>query len=143
MATINHKEDDQRERIDLKFRRIQGSFVICKLPPDAPIPDWALVGPFTSVSRTADELSIVCAADSLPANINSEFRWICLKVEGPFAFSQVGILAGFIGPLAQNGIPIFAVSTFDTDYVLIQEEFAAAALNALKEAGHQLLGDKS
>jgi len=128
-------------RIVLKFEWIAGPFAICKLPAQDTIPDWAADGAFTSVTRTADELSIVCPADNLPPSVNSAYHWICLKLKGPFAFSQVGILAAFISPLAQSGVPIFAISTFDTDYVLVQEEFAGVALKALDEAGHQLIGD--
>ena len=141
MAAVNGEEGYPRQRIELKFTRIHGQFAICKLSAGAPIPEWALAGAFTSVSRTSDELSIVCPADNFPPDVTSASRWICLKLAGPFAFSQVGILAAFIDPLAQNGIPIFAISTFDTDYVLVQEEYAAAALRALKQAGHQLVGD--
>lgn len=122
----------------LTFSWIQGQFAICKLPANAPIPEWALKGVFTSITRTADELSVVCLADNLPPNVNSQSHWICLKLEGPFAFSQVGILASFIDPLAANGVPIFAISTYDTDYVLIQEEYWATAHAALQQAGHQL-----
>ena len=142
MPVINHDNDDRpRKRIELKFSWLPESFAICKLPADAAIPEWALTGVFTSVSRTQDELSIVCPADNLPANVHSESHWECFKLEGPFAFSQIGILASFINPLSQSGVPIFAISTFDTDYVLIQEEFMAIAHKALEEAGHQLLGD--
>jgi hypothetical protein len=133
--------DNPPNRIELKFEWILGPFAICKLPAQEAIPEWALAGAFTSVTRTADELSIVCPADNLPPSVNSPHHWICLKLKGPFAFSQVGILAAFINPLAQSGVPIFAISTFDTDYVLIQEEFAGAASKALAEAGHQLTGD--
>jgi len=125
----------------LKFTFVPGQFAISKLLPDAPIPSWALKGVFTSVTRTAEELSIVCAADNLPRDINSESHWICLKLEGPFAFTQTGILASFIDPLAENAIPIFAISTYDTDYVLIKEEHWAVAYAALQNAGHQLLVD--
>lgn len=135
------KYGDSPNRIELKFEWIPGSFAICKLPAEDAIPGWALSGAFTSVTRTADELSIVCPADNLPPSINPAQHWICSRLKGPFAFSQVGILAAFIDPLVQSGVPIFAISTFDTDYVLIQEEYAGAASNALREAGHQLIGD--
>lgn len=134
----NHQPEN---RIELKFSFVPGVFAICKLPPASPIPDWALKGPFISVTRTADELSIVCPADNLPHDVNSESHWTCFKLQGPFAFTQTGILASFIGPLAANAIPIFAISTFDTDYVLIKEEYAGSALQALQQAGHQLVGD--
>ena len=142
MPVMDHDNDGTPgKRIELKFSWLPGPFAICKLPSDAAIPEWALTGVFTSVSRTPDELSIVCPADNLPANVNSESHWACFKLKGPFAFSQVGILAAFINPLAQSGVPIFAISTYDTDYVLIQEEFMGMAQKALGEAGHQLLGD--
>lgn len=140
MSVINH-DDEPRKRIELKFNWIPGPFAICKLPAGAPIPEWALKGVFTSVTRTADELSIVCPAGHLPPDVPSESHWICLRLEGPFAFNQVGILASFIDPLAENGVPVFAISTYNTDYVLIQEEFWGIAERTLREAGHHLLGD--
>ena len=141
MPVIDHNDDPPKRRIELKFDWLPGPFAVVKLPAAAPIPDWALTGPFTSVTRTSDELSIVCPAANLPPSVNPDSHWTCFKLQGPFAFSQVGILAAFIGPLAESGVPIFAVSTYDTDYVLIQEEFAGMALGALREAGHELLGD--
>jgi hypothetical protein len=123
----------------LKFRRFGGSFAICRLPSGAPIPESNAVGHFMSITRTEDELTIVCLADQAPDNTNCEAPWICLKLEGPFPFSQTGVLASFIDPLAERGIPCFAISTFDTDCVLIKEEFAATALGALQDAGHALL----
>jgi uncharacterized protein len=109
-----------------------------RLAPDPAVPEWAKKGEFTSITRTADELSVVCSADNLPPDVHPPYRWICLKLEGPFPFSQTGVLLSFIEPLSNNGVPIFAISTYDTDYVLIQEEFAGHALNVLQEAGHEL-----
>jgi uncharacterized protein len=131
-------EDKNTERRRLKFRQLPGPYAIVRLAPDAPIPNWAVKGSFTSITRTADELSIVCSAASLPQDVDPGPRWICLKLEGPFPFSQTGILLSFIEPLSNNGVPIFAISTYDTDYVLVQEEFAGSALNALQAAGHEL-----
>jgi len=125
-------------RHQLKFRLLPGPYAIVRLASTAPVPNWALKGDFTSVTRTLDELSIVCATENLPADVQSPHRWICLKLEGPFPFSQTGVLLSFIEPLSTKGIPIFAISTYDTDYVLIQEEFAGASLNALQEAGYEL-----
>jgi hypothetical protein len=82
---------------------------------------------------------MVCAADGVPEEQRPKTPWVCFKLEGPFSFSEVGILASFIGPLAERGVPIFAVSTFDTDYVLVGEEYAGTALQALRDAGHELL----
>ena len=127
-------------RPQLKFRLLPGPYAIVRLASNAPVPNWALKGDFTSVTRMLDELSIVCATENLPADVQSPHRWICLKLEGPFPFSQTGVLVSFIEPLSTNGIPIFAISTYDTDYVLIQEEFAGVTLNVLQEAGHELCG---
>jgi uncharacterized protein len=121
----------------LKFRALPGRYAIVRLAPGAPVPDWAVAGDFTSLSRTAEELSIVCPIENLPARVETAHRWICLKLEGRFAFSLTGVLLSFLEPLSSSGIPIFAVSTYDTDYVLIQEEQEKAALERLLAAGHQ------
>lgn len=122
----------------LKFRRLPGPYAIVRLAPTAHVPGWATEGEFTSITRTPEELSIVCLAGNVPPEVDSPHHWMCLKLEGPFPFSQTGVLLSFIEPLSSKGIPIFAISTYDTDYVLIQEEWAGAALNALKHAGHEL-----
>jgi len=118
---------------------VPGKFAVCRLRAIAPLPDWAWSGLFSSVTRTEDELSIVCAADSVPEEHKPKTPWVCLKLEGPFSFSEVGILASFIGPLAEKGVPIFAISTFDTDYVLVGEDYAGTTLQALRDAGHEFL----
>ncbi len=137
MSTVQH-EDPHPPRHALKFRWLAGPYAIVRLAADAPVPNWLGKGEFISITRTADELSIVCLAENLPPDVQSPHRWICLKLEGPFPFSMTGVLLSFIEPLSSNGIPIFAVSTYDTDYVLIQEEYAGAALNELQRAGHEL-----
>lgn len=130
---------DSKKRQQLKFRRLSGEYAIVRLAADAAVPGWASEGGLTSITRTTDELSIVCPANYVQADLHSLHRWICLKLEGPFPFSQTGVLLSFIEPLSTRGIPIFAISTFDTDYVLIQEEFAETALDNLQQAGHVLL----
>jgi uncharacterized protein len=114
---------------------------VCQLTADAPVPDWALAGGFFCVTRTADELSIVCEENRVPAGVRAERDWVSLKLEGPFPFSMTGVLASFLEPLAEAGIPIFAVSTFDTDYVLIKRETLEAAVEVLRTAGHEQVGD--
>jgi uncharacterized protein len=121
----------------LKFRVISGRFAVCKLPAAGSIPPWATVGIFASITRTEEELSIVCPLENIPQSHRPETPWTCLKIEGPFAFSEIGVLHSFIQPLSGNGISIFAISTFDTDYVLVQESSALAAVEALKKAGHK------
>jgi hypothetical protein len=124
---------------NLKFRQLPGQFAVSHLAADALIPAWALTGPFTSITRNQNELSIVCPAENVPAEIKSQAHWICFKLEGPFAFTQTGILTSFINPLSQNEVPIFAISTFDTDYVLVPEDLSHAAEEYLHRAGHELL----
>jgi len=123
----------------LRFSRVPGKFAVCRLPPDSQLPGWVWSGPFSSVTRTKDELSVVCGAESVPEEHQPKSPWVCFKVEGPFSFSEVGILASVIDPLAEKKVPIFAISTFDTDYVLVGEEYAGIALQALRDAGHEFL----
>ncbi len=132
---------NESQKLRLRFRLLPGHFAICRLNPSSTIPEWALRStPFASITRTDDELSIVCLEGGVPAEINSDGGWICLKLEGPFPFSMTGVLASFIDPLSTNRIPIFAISTFDTDYVLIKEDFWGMAHGVLQNAGHELTG---
>ncbi len=131
-------EDERPERLRLKFRQLPGPYAIVRLAHDAPIPTWATKGDFTSITRTADELSIVCEAANIPQDVDPGPRWICLKLEGPFPFSQTGVLLSFIEPLSNNRVPVFAISTYETDYVLVQEEYVGVAQQVLQEAGHEL-----
>src|ERR1700676_50363 len=123
----------------LKFLTIPNLYAIVHLAPHAPLPAWATKGEFTSITRTGDELSIVCAAENIPKEFALGPRWICLKLEGPFPISQPGALLSFIEPLSNNGVPIFAISTYDTDYVLIPQEHITRAVGLLREAGHKFL----
>ena len=122
----------------LRFRILPGPYAVVRLNPDAAVPAWAANGEFTSITRTADELSVVCPTENLPSDVSSPHRWAVLKLEGPFAFSLTGVLLSFIEPLSSNKVPIFAISTYDTDYVLVQEEYKATALAFLQKAGHEL-----
>lgn len=119
------------------------SYAICRLAPDAAIPDWALVpGDFVSISRTRDELSIVCREAGVPADVRGAQVGrgrCCLRVEGPFDLSVVGVLAAIAQPLAKAGIAIFVVSTYDTDYVLLREADLDAATTALLAHGHTVV----
>jgi uncharacterized protein len=111
---------------------------ICRLEADAPIPSWADGGNFTSITRTADELSVVCSFQDVPAGIRCEKGYRCIKVEGPLDFALTGIISSLATVLAQEGISIFPVSTFDTDYLLVKEEQMEKAVQALSQAGHIL-----
>jgi hypothetical protein len=121
-------------RFDLTV--LPGSFAIVRLAADAPLPPWAAQGGFFSVTRTSDELSVVCLADQVPSGVATETGWRALKVKGPFALSELGVLAVLTAPLASAKVSLFAISTFDTDYLLVSEKQLDVAIAALKNAGH-------
>jgi hypothetical protein len=123
----------------LRFAVIPGSFAVSRLAPTAPVPEWIQSGEFACMTRTRDELSVVSLAASVPPEVQSEKEWTCLKLLGPFPFQETGILASFLDPCARAGIPIFAVSTFDTDYVLVKDQDKARTLRTLLDAGHELV----
>jgi hypothetical protein len=111
---------------------------VCRLDPQAPFPDWASLGRFYSLTRTEQELSIVCEESYVPPGVTCEPAWRALTVAGPLAFELIGILAGLAGALSCAGVSLFALSTYDTDTLLIQEANLARALAALKAAGYVL-----
>jgi hypothetical protein len=111
---------------------------IARLAPDAPVPSWAAQGPFFSITRTADELSIVTAARNIPEGVQKQANWRGLKVHGPFALSEIGVLSALAAPLADAKISLFVISTFDTDYLLVSSEHLQAAVATLEKAGHKI-----
>ncbi len=120
----------------LTLEVLHDEFAICRLAVDAPVPNWTWAGELTSITSTDDELSLVCAADSVPAEITHTAGWRALKVRGPLEFSLIGILAGLSTVLADAGISIFAISTYDTDYILVHGDQLELALDRLKAAGY-------
>ena len=137
-ATAPNSHDDcLRMPHKLRFSRIQGSFAICRLTPGAALPAWASRGAFFSITSTAEEFSVVCPQTQVPTEIVHEGGWTCLKLQGPFPFSETGILTSFVQPLSERAIPLFAISTFDTDYVLVKQGWVDQAVAALREAGHR------
>jgi len=100
------------------------------------VPPWADGPGVVFIARTADELSVVCASARVPADVQAEHGWRALELHGPFLFTQSGVLASVLKPLAEAEIPIFAVSTFDTDYVLVPERHLEATVGVLRTAGH-------
>jgi hypothetical protein len=123
----------------LDLTLLPAQFAVCRLEPAAPIPDWAMSGEgFCSLTCTAGELSIVCAEDAVPSGVRCEREWRVFRIEGPFDFSAVGILVSAAAPLAEAGVPIFAISTFDTDYLLVKEQNVGRAASALEAVGHRV-----
>lgn len=114
---------------------LPGRYAVCRLNPETPTPPWA-AGPFVSITRTADELSVVCPEDVVPSEVRAERGWRCLRVAGTLDFAMVGVLAGLVGPLAAAGVSVFVVSTFDTDYMLVKDQNLRRAADVLGNAGH-------
>lgn len=100
------------------------------------MPAWVGASGFLSVTRTSEELSIVCLAVHVPATVKHEAGWRLFKFQGPFPFNETGILSSALAPLAQAKISILAIATFDTDYLLVKQDQLDAAVRALKAAGH-------
>lgn len=126
--------------MNLTLSVIKGKMAICRLAPDAAFPQWASGGGFLSVTRTDDELSVVCPQTAVPEEIRADRGWRCLKVAGPLDLALTGVLASLTNPLAEARINIFAISTFDTDYLLVKEENLARAIGVLTESGHRVVG---
>lgn len=115
-----------------------GSYAICRLDADAPLPDWAARA-FSSITRTADELSIVCALDDVPAGVPAQRGYRGLAVRGPLDFSLIGIVAQLSAALAAASISIFVVSTHDTDYLFVRDADLDRAVASLRGAGHTVV----
>jgi uncharacterized protein len=111
---------------------------VSRLAVDAPLPAWATQGSLLSVTRTSDELSIVAEESVTPAGLQTQPGWRALKVHGPFAFSEIGVISALASPLAESKISMFVLSTFDTDYLLIASGNLAAAIAVLEQAGHTI-----
>lgn len=127
----------QRPRLVLEL--LADTLAICRLQPGAPVPSWAeQSGGFLTVSRTPEELSITALQRAVPADAACEKDYRAMRVRGPLPLDLVGILAAIANPLAEAGLSIFAISTYDTDYVLVKAHDLKAALEALERAGHQI-----
>jgi hypothetical protein len=134
--TDREKQAEVKTAHKLTVVPLDGSFAVCRLAPDAPLPAWASGSAFVSITRTADELCVVCRQEAVPAHVRSEPGWRCLRVAGTFDFSLVGVLASLLDPLADAGISVFVVSTFDTDYLLVKEPDLQRCVAVLRRAGH-------
>ena len=122
----------------LSLRVLPGELAVSRLAPDAPAPPLPPQATLFAVTRTADELSIVCPVADAPDGAQVEAGWRALRVAGPLDFALTGVLAAIAVPLAAADIAIFAVSTYDTDYVLVRGPALPAAIEALRQAGHDV-----
>ena len=122
---------------ELDLAVVEGRLAVCRLEGGSAVPAWADdAGDFICIARTPDELSIVCASDVVPDGVPMEGPWRAFRVRGPLVMTLIGVVAALANPLADAGIAIFAISTFDTDYVLVHEPDFEAAKTALTAAGH-------
>jgi uncharacterized protein len=118
---------------------LPGVYAICRFSVSAPVPSWTEhATALLSITRTPDELSIVCEAALVPPEAQAERGWSCLRVRGPLDFALVGVLAAIVEPLAKARISVFATSTYDTDYVLVRTSSLEQTIAALERAGHQV-----
>jgi hypothetical protein len=126
----------------MRLRIMDETLALARLPADAPVPDWVAGRELIAVVRTTRELSIACRDDAVPtAHSEVERGFRALVVDATLDFTLTGIVAALADPLAAAGIPIFGISTYDTDHILVRETALPAAVKALREAGHEIAGD--
>ncbi len=121
--------------MQLTFTLLPDLYAIARLDAGAPVPAWPR-GDFVSITRTPDEISIVCREDAVPRTVRAERGWRCLALQGPFALSETGVAAEFTRVLAAAGVSVFVIATFDTDYVLVPDRLIERAVSALRSASH-------
>ncbi len=139
MSSRPVNREAQAERMKkLSLSLLPHVYAVCQLHPDKHIPYWALLGDFVSLTRTHEELSIVCQQDNVPGEIEAERGWRCLQVQGAFDFSVAGVHVSLAIPLAEADISVLAIATYATDYLLIKEENVEQALHVLEQAGHSI-----
>ena len=127
----------------LRFSVLQDEAGICRLPPAAAIPEWAYLGEFFSITKTAEELSIVCLSRVVPESVEKDSGWKVLKIEGLLNFNLVGILAQVSAVLAESEVSIFAISTYNTDYILVKNRDFDVAVVVLRKDGHEVVQEYS
>src|ERR1700757_4811641 len=128
----------------MKLSLLTPTFAICRLDPQDAIPVWALTGSFFTISKTDEELSIVCEEAAIDpehgmTHIKVEPGWRCLKLHGPIPFETTGVIASLTTALANAGISVSAIATYDTDYLFVKSDRLQDAIRALKSAGHEVL----
>ena len=125
-----------RPTLDLTV--LPDALAVCRLPAGAEAPPWIDGEAFASVTRTPEETSVVCRAAIVPPGVRAEPGWRAVRVAGPLDLTLTGVLQSLLGPLAGAGVSVFALSTFDTDYLLVREAALDDAVAALAGAGHRI-----
>jgi hypothetical protein len=113
-------------------------YAVCRLDKSAPIPAWAIRGEFFSVSRTPDELSIVCEQEAVPPETDHDGGWRCFKIESPFEFDLAAMISSVAAPLADEQIDIFVVATQDSDYLLVRQADLDRSISRLQNSGYRV-----
>jgi hypothetical protein len=124
--------------LKINLKQLEGVYAIAQMSHLDSIPDWVDGEGFVNISRTDDELSLVCLGNRIPPDVNVDSGWICFKFLGPFAFDAAGVILTVIRPLSENGIGVFVVSTFNGDILLLKSEDVDFAKTLLLDAGHTL-----
>jgi hypothetical protein len=122
----------------LKLSLLKDKYAICTLPKDAPIPDWALTQSLISITRSEKELTIVCRQDIIPSEPQSDLNWRCFRIDGSFDLNQIGVISSISSPLADAGVSIYVISTYDTDYFLVKENNLDKTISTLSNSGHSV-----
>lgn len=124
----------------LHLEVLDGDFAVWRLDAGEPLPQVDTGHAFLSVTRTEDELSVVSRAENIPSGATTELDWRCLRVRGPLPFDMTGVLAALSAPLAAAGIPIFVISTYDTDYLLVKAADLERTCTIFRGEGHAVDG---
>lgn len=122
----------------LSLKILPDRMAVCRFEPTASLPDWIDVSGFCSITRSEEELTIVCCEALVAPGTTCESGWRCFRVQGELDFFEIGIILSIIQPLAKSGVSVFVMSTFDTDYFLVKEKDLPKAIDALTAAGHRV-----
>jgi hypothetical protein len=123
----------------ITLQTLAGGYAISRLPPESAIPPWADGAGFVSISRSSEELSMVCLQSRVPGDVRVDTGWTAMRFVGPFAFGETGVVLSVVRPLSEGGLGVFVVSTFDGDHLLLKTADMPRAMALLAQAGHQLL----
>ena len=123
----------------LQLSLLDKIYGICVFENDAPIPDWAAMTSFCSITRTQEELTIVCPQNIIPSDCEYDADWRCFRIDGSFDLNQIGVISSLAAPLAEAGISIFVVSSYDTDYILVKDQKVEQAVTVLSDNGHLIV----
>lgn len=123
----------------LTLKILPDRMAVCRFEPSAPLPGWIDQPGFYSITRTAEELSVVCNEEHVPPGTQSEAGWRCFQLLGPFTFSEIGIISSLTQPLSESGVCVFVISTFDTDYLMVKDKDLAKTIDTLTVQRHQVI----